>query len=407
MYNSTIVKKRIVIIGAGVVGSAIAYTLSRNKNFEITVLEKNKTIPGLNQSSRNAGVTHAGIYYSNKNEPLKSQMCVEGNELLLEFCKKEGIPHKQTGKLIVATNELEKEYLDYFYKSAVANKVPGIKKLTEKEAKEFEPNITAKYALYLPTSGIVDVDKLILRFKKISEERGTKFVTSAKVIDIKSDNNGSGFVIKATVNKKLQRYEADMVINSAGLYSDDIARMIDKDSPYEILPSRGEFAQFKNNSNLKISMNIYPSPHGFYTATGEKALVGVEEFLKLHKEGVVTRTVGVHITPTLTASSSLGDISIIGPAKTVNVSKKDYTKKVKPMGHFFKKVTGFHPSLKKKDLSLFYTGIMASEKTHKDFIIQRDKKFKSFINLIGIDSPGMTASLAIARYVEKIVNETN
>ena len=159
--------ERVYIIGAGVVGCAIAYTLSKNKNFEIVVLEKNKIIPGLNQSSRNAGVVHAGIYYSKDEEPLKARLCVEGNKLLYELCEKEGIPHKKVGKLIVATSELEKEYLDYFYESAVANDVPGIKKLSKKEINKLEPNISAIYALYLPTSGIVDVDRLILRLKEI------------------------------------------------------------------------------------------------------------------------------------------------------------------------------------------------------------------------------------------------
>lgn len=397
-------KQRICIIGAGVVGCAVAYILSKNKNFEIIVLEKNNKIPDLNQSSRNAGVIHAGIYYSKHEEPMKAKFCVEGNRLLYEFCEKEGVPHKKTGKLIIATNEAEKEYLDYFYESAIANNVPGIKKISKNEIIKLEPNISAIYALYLPTSGIVDVDKLILKFKNISKNNGARFITKVKVIDIKTDK--AGFTIKTVSNKKMHFYNADIIINSAGLYSDVIAKMINKKSQFEIVPTRGEFAQFENVSNLKINMNIYPTPYGFYNSTGEKAQVGLEDFLRLHKAGTVTRTVGVHITPTITAKSSLGKIAIIGPVKTVNITKTDYTEKLKTTEVFLRKVTHFHPALKQTHLNLRYTGLMASEKINKDFIIQRDSNFPFFINLIGIDSPGMTACLSITNHVKKLVRET-
>ncbi len=397
-------KQKVCIIGAGVVGCAIAYTLSKNKDLQVIVLEKNKTIPGLNQSSRNAGVIHAGIYYSKEEEPLKAKLCIEGNKLLYDFCEKEGVPYKKVGKLIIATNNLEKEYLDYFYESAVANKVSGIRKISEKEIKELEPNISALYALHLPTSGIVDVSKLVSKLKELGEKNDVKFLTGAKVIDIKFDVNQ--YIVKTSSNKTSHFYNADLIINSAGLYSDSVAKMINKNSKFKIEQSRGEFAQFDNNSDLKINMNVYPAPHGLYKTNGEKAKVGLKEFLKLYKDGLVIRTVGVHITPTLTSHSSLGKVAIVGPAKTVKVAKTDYKKQLKNTEHFFTKVTHYHPNLKKQHLRLHYAGIMAPEKNIKDFTIQNDERFPTFINLVGIDSPGMTSSLAIANYVERLVKKT-
>ena len=165
------------------------------------------------------------------------------------------------------------------------------------------------------------------------------------------------------------------------------------------------FVQFENTSDVKIGMNVYPAPYGFYTETGEKAQVGIEEFLKLYREGIVTRTVGVHVTPTINEDLSLGSVAIVGPVKSVKIKRDDYTNKLKEVEVYHDKISHYLPSIKLGHLKKYYTGIMASEKNHKDFIIEKDKNYSNFINLIGIDSPGMTSSLAISRYVEKLMLE--
>lgn len=404
MYNAFMQKgkQKVIIIGAGAVGSAIAYTLSQNNKFEITVLEKNETIPGVNQSSRNAGVIHAGIYYSKEKEPLKSRLCVEGNKLMYEFCAREGVPHKKVGKLIVATNEREKEYLMYFFESAKANKVPGIKIISEKEIKKLEPNLNAISAIYVPSSGIVDAKKLVKKYKELAEKNGAKFITSTEVLDIKPQDGG--FSVEARSEKMNKSFTADIVINSAGLSSDVIAKMINEDSPYELLPTRGEFVQFENVSDVRVGMNVYPAPYGFYTETGEKAHVGLEEFLELYKQGIVTRTVGVHVTPTINEDLTLGSIAIVGPVKSVKTERDDYTNNLKDEEVYHEKISSYLPGIKLGHLKKHYTGIMASEKNFKDFIIEKDKNYPNFINLIGIDSPGMTSSLAIARHVAQLMD---
>ena len=397
-------RHRISIIGGGVIGCAIAYTLSGNPIFEISVIEKNFEIPGINQSSRNAGVIHAGIYYSKNEEPLKSKMCVEGNKLLYDFCQREHVPYKKTGKLIVATNANEKEYLDYFYNNAVSNGVPDITKISIDEIQKLEPNISAISAIYVPTSGIVDVDKLVIKLKTLSEKRGVQFITSTEVIGIRSNNQG--FLLKMICNNATISSAADIVINSAGLYSDEIAKMINKDSRFEIVPTRGEFAEYTNLYPLKITRNIYQAPYGYYKSTGEKADVKLDEYLKLLDSGLLLRTVGVHITPTLEPTNlSIGRISIVGPLKTVKVAKTDYSQGLKSPKQYLEKINNFLLQINQKDLRLHYSGIMAVEKNNTDFIIDKDKNFSSFINLIGIDSPGMTACLAIANNVDQIVQK--
>ena len=123
----------ITIIGGGVCGCAVAYELSKLPLGDIALLERNPKIRGENQSSRNSGVIHAGIYYSRDKEPMKARFCVEGNRLLYEFCEEYGIPHKRTGKLVVATNPMEEEYLEDTLRIAQENGVPGVERIDGKK----------------------------------------------------------------------------------------------------------------------------------------------------------------------------------------------------------------------------------------------------------------------------------
>jgi len=334
-------------------------------------------------------------------EPLKAKMCVEGNKLLYAFCKKERIPYLKSGKLIVATNKLEKEYMNYFYNIALANNVPRIKKLNKKQIKRLEPNIDATSAIYIPTSGVVDTDKLVMKLRQLSERKGVSFITSTKVMNIFITNNL--FQISTRSHEKNKIFSCDIVINTAGLYSDEIAKMVNSKSSYKIIPTRGEFASFKNTRKLRISRNIYQAPYGYYNDTGEKAKVSLRQYLKLYKEGVITRTVGVHLTPTVSKNFSAGKISLVGPLKTVGIKKDGYEGKLKSNDQYLSKIQHFLPQINRESIIPYYTGIMAIEKSNKDFVIERDKNYSSFINLIGIESPGITSCLAIAKHVEKLL----
>src|SRR4030065_2558765 len=152
---------QITIIGSGVVGCAVANELSGKSNQNIAVTEKNNQINGENQSSRNSGAIHAGVYYPASKGQLKARLCVEGNEMLYRFCARHNIPHKRTGKLIVATDTLEEEYLKHTYSIAKDNGVPGLEMLDGKEVTWVEPNVRAISALYGPTSGLIEPPSLV------------------------------------------------------------------------------------------------------------------------------------------------------------------------------------------------------------------------------------------------------
>ena len=397
-------KVNTTIIGGGVIGCAIAYELSKEAKGEIVLLEKNSRIPGENQSSRNSGVIHAGIYYKKDLQPLKSKLCVEGNYLLYDFCEKNSIPYKKTGKLILATNKVEEEYLEDIIKTSKENDVKGIKKLYKKEINNFEPNVNATTSLYVPSSGIVEQISLVKKLYSLAKDNGVHFLEGSKLMNIKPNKTGFEVITKS------ENFETKRIINSAGLYSEMISKMINPESPYKIIPVRGESAKFYKNKRRDIwmnGMNVYPTPYTYYNHNGEKAKVHFKDLKRLIENGVATQTVGIHLTPTFDLKEGkyvLGNTVTIGPAKTININKEDYGSNLKSTKDYINDIHNYFPNLKIDDISLHQTGIMATLKDHQDFVIEQDKKHPKCINLLGIDSPGLTCSLAIAKYVKEIMN---
>ncbi|MBU4450771.1 MAG: NAD(P)/FAD-dependent oxidoreductase [Actinobacteria bacterium] len=397
----------ITIIGGGVIGCAIAYEISKESKKNIVIIEKNNQIKGENQSSRNSGVIHAGIYYPKDIEPLKARLCVEGNSLIYEFCNKYNIPHKITGKLVVATNQLEEEYLEDTYRIAQENKVPGVKIIDCKEVKKLEPNVKALSALYVPTSGIIDSVSLTDKLYRIAESFGAMFLVGNKVVQIEPFRNDFQVTIKS--NNGTEVFRTKILINSAGLYSDEVAKILNTGSPYEMNPIKGESAKFYRTKREEISingLNIYPVPFG-YLLDGQRLNVHFSQFQKLYREGKINQSVGVHLTPTLDITGSnysIGDTVTIGPAYSKPDGKEDY-KPTRDEKYFLNMINPLFPYLKLEDISLHQTGVRAKLKDHNDFVIERDPKYQNCVNLIGIDSPGLTASLAIAKYIKQLLEK--
>ena len=155
-------------------------------------------------------------------------------------------------------------------------------------------------------------------------------------------------------------------------------------------------------------MNVYPTPYGFYNDTGERAEVPFDEFQKLLKEGKISKTVGVHLTPTfdlVNGENVIGNTVTLGPTSTVGKGKEDYGSDLHPEELYFRRVKDFFPNLKLEDISLHQAGIRAKLKDHYDFVVERDEKYPNCINLVGIDSPGLTSSLAIAKYVKEMMRD--
>ncbi len=359
----------ITIIGAGVIGLAIASELSDN-NLSVYILEKNES-HGMGISSRNSEVIHAGIYYPPGS--LKARFCVEGREMLYETCTKNNIPHKKIGKLILATTENEMVKIEQLMHNALLSGVSSVSLLEQSEIRQMEPNIKAFGALYCPDTGILSAHHLMDYYLHTAKMKGAEIVYGTEVVGI--DMVTSGYRV-STLNREGEYFEftTGIVINAAGLQSDSIARMIGKD--YSLHYCKGDYFSINNVKRGMVQRLIYPVP--------EEHHVGL----------------GVHLTLDLNGRMKLGpDATYINRVEDyrVDASKKD---------RFYEAAVKFLPFINKEYLVPDMSGIRPKLQGHgesfRDFVISED--LIGFVNLVGIESPGLTAAPAIAKYVKKIVN---
>ncbi len=246
-------KHDIVIVGAGIVGLATALKIKeKNPGLKIAILEKEDQI-ALHQTGNNSGVIHSGIYY--KPGSLKARNCLHGYELLLGFCEQQEIEYELCGKIIVATSEQELGPLENLYKRGIENGLKKIKKLGPEELKIYEPHVTGISGLHVPYTGIVDYLKVAGKMKELFEDKwGGSVFLNDKVTNI--SENGDRMLVKTAKDE----YSAQLVINTAGLFSDKIARLTTPDLNVRIIPFRGEYYKLSPEKEYLVNNLIYPVP---------------------------------------------------------------------------------------------------------------------------------------------------
>lgn len=357
----------IVIIGGGVVGAAIAAEVSRDHS-DVFLLEALPRL-GLGTSTRNSGVIHAGIYY--KPGSLKAFHCVRGARMLYQFCATHNIPHERTGKLIVADSKDQLPELQALKARGDENGVEGLEIVDHSFIQRLEPNVVSPLALSSPNTGIVEPEELIKVLARIAKANGAHLLTDTKVI---------GAEIKdglAVIRTQREEFGARLVINAAGLYSDQVARMFGFDK-HTIYPCRGEYAELPPNRSKIVNRLIYPLPlpsgHGL----------------------------GVHFT-----KNTAGTL-LLGPNARYVESKENYENDRADLSTFYESAVRMVPSLRLEDLRPSYTGLrprLVPEHEHSfaDFVIERDPQWPFVIHLVGIESPGLTSCLSIGKSVKEEV----
>ena len=378
-------KINIAIIGGGIIGCCLALELAQTQT-DIYVFEKNAGITkGENQSSRNSGVLHAGIYYEQDLRPLKAKLCVAGNRLWYAFAQKYQLPCQQTGKLIVAKDETEGRKLDHYLQQANINGVPGVRKISPDEIRQLEPNVSGYAALLVPTSGIIDPTALLHQVYASAGNRGAQFMPETEIIDLEL-SNGKVVVHMRYRDGQTDHIRANTIINAAGIRAVDIARILDPQIPIKPALIRGDSYKFYRNRRSQLylcGMNIYPTPVVVDSPTGQH------------------HTVGVHLTPTFDMHDGkfiIGDMVTVGP-KLMPVNDFDDYSTPSPPAEAFLENLDFFPDLKATDLEYHQGGIQARLDGYHDFYIKPDRHAPQVIHLLGIDSPGLTAAPAIAKYV--------
>ncbi len=399
----------ITIIGGGILGNAVAAEFSKRYNGNMILLDKNTILPGENQTSRNSCVNHAGIYYDKQVSPLKARLCVEGNKLAYEFCKENNIPYNNSGKIVAAVSPQQEKRLQMIYQRALENQVPGVEWIKDQDRiKEMEPNVEAYSALWVPSSGIIDPAEMVSKLKSQASSEGIEYLIGTSVKDIQTIDEC--FTVSVNqVGVGDYGFTTKYLVNAAGLYSDEIAKMVNIDLPYSIFPVRGEAARFTIKEGTRVSRNVYPAPIFYTKPDGTKHL-----------------TVGVHPTPTLAVDSqtgrcykkngvwALGETVTIGPYnRPLHPSGRRWQKEEHQTSEeekedicriLHEKAQTLLPELKLEDVLYHQNGIQAVSNS-KDFVIEKDKLFPNMLHLVGICSPGLTAALAIAKYLSnEVVN---
>jgi glycerol-3-phosphate dehydrogenase len=364
-------KANVVIIGAGVVGCAVARALSARWD-DVFVLEAMPRV-GMGASTRNSGVIHAGIYYVSGS--LKARHCLRGNRLTYEFCAAHSVPHRNTGKLVVAVNEPQEPQLAALMENGRKNGVEGMRMIDRAAIRAREPHVEALQAIEVSSSGIVSSEELVKAYARIATQQGTHIVTHAKVERIEARKDGIRVVSAAG------EIEARCLVNSAGLFADEVAAMMGSSlARHRIWPVRGEYCEVVRGRSDLIQGLVYPLPHA---------------------DGL---SLGVHLTKTLWGTV------LVGPTARYVDDKNDYERDREPVENFVKNAKYMLPELEVADLMPAYSGIRAkltppSEHGIADFIITRDPELSNVIQLIGIDSPGLTSAPAIAEHVLGLAQE--
>lgn len=368
---------QITIIGAGVVGLAIAAELS-NYYRNIIVLERHPSF-GFDQSSRNSEVIHAGIYYPENS--LKAKLCIEGNSLLYDWCKRYRIGYENCEKLIVATSLNELDQLHKIYAQGQLNGLKSLELVSQATVEKLEPNIFALEAILSKTTGIVNSHELMQSLENYAANNGVVLSYNSQVNGIQKISGGYELLISSF--NETYTLSTEIVINSAGLYADRIAEFVGIDIEkhgYKINFVRGHYFRLNSKYQNFTQRLIYPVP--------EKNCSGI----------------GIHITKDLNGYLKLGP-----DVQYLRKKEENYKIPKNRLEHFYSAARKYIPNLKKTDLSPDQSGIRAKlqkkGEPFRDFVIQneQDKGFDGFVNLIGIESPGLTSSLAIARYVYKII----
>jgi L-2-hydroxyglutarate oxidase LhgO len=356
----------VAVIGAGVTGLASACAIAA-RGLSTCVLERHPR-PGLDTSTRNSGVIHAGIYYPTGS--LKARLCVEGRQELYAFCAAHDVPHLKTGKIIVANNGEELKELERLCERGHANWVDGLQIVDAAFVAAREPEVRAIGALYSPESGIVDAEALVKALLRAGQAYGAIFLPGTKLLGGEATQEG------IALRTERETIVARQVVNAAGLYADDVSALLGGEA-FTIYPCRGEYAEFIPAKRSIVRSLVYPPPlssgHGL----------------------------GVHLLKTVDGSVWLG------PTAKFQARKDDYDSDRLPVEAFVEPARRLLKNVSAADMRVAGSGIRAKlhrpEESFADFLIRRDRSNPRVVQAAGIESPGLTSCLAVGKLVADIV----
>lgn len=355
----------VAVIGGGVVGLASALALA-GRGASVALLERDART-GRGTSTHNSGVIHAGIYYPEGS--LKARLCVEGRDRLYQFCARHGVPHARGGKLIIAADDHEVPELEALRHKAHANGVTSVVAVGPDFIAAKEPNVRAVAGLWSPDTGIIEAEAFVKTLERLCREQDVALLVGSPLEGAESRADGIEIVTPH------ERILAGTVVNAAGLYADLVSRELGG-MAFTIYPCRGEYAELAPSRRHMVNGLVYPLPH----ASGAG--------------------LGVHL-----AKTTWGTVTL-GPTIHYQDARDDYESGRLPLEAFVEPAQKLLPWVTLADLQPGGSGIRAKlhgpEAKFADFLIQRDAVNPRVIQAAGIDSPGLTSSLAIGERIGEI-----
>lgn len=358
----------VAVVGGGVVGLAAARAIAASGR-SVCVLEREPR-PGMGTSTHNSQVIHAGLYYPQGS--LKARHCVAGATALYEFCETYRVPARRIGKLVVAYSGEDADRLETIRARGVANGATGLTMVDAAFVRAREPHVRPPVAaMFSPDTGILEAEVLVRTLTQLCRDRDVAVLTGTPLVACEVHPEAVTLVTRS------ERIRARAVVNAAGLYADDVSAMAGGD-PFTIYPCRGEYAELVPSRRGWVQGLVYPLPH--------------------------THGLGVHITKTMAGAVTFG------PTAAYQDRKDDYERDRLPIETFLEPARELLPAITLDDLRPGGTGIRPkihpANESFGDFLIGRDSRVPRLIHAAGIESPGLTACLSIARDLATLVAET-
>jgi L-2-hydroxyglutarate oxidase LhgO len=358
----------VAVIGAGVAGLAIAAELGA-RGRSVCLLERHPRA-GMETSTHNSGVIHAGIYYPTGT--LKARLCVEGKARLYAFCDARDVPVRRAGKLIIAADRSEIPPLEKLAATGRANGVDDLEMVDQAFVRAREPHVAAVTALWSPSTGMVSAEGVVRALRRICDRHGVAWLPATPV------RGGSVSAGNIALDTERERISAAVVVNAAGLYADQVSAMLGGEA-FTSHPARGEYAQLAPHKGALVNGLVYPVPH------------------------MPGHSLGVHLVP------SINGPVLIGPTIRYQDGRADYESDRLPLAAFVEPTARILPGITLNDLQLGGSGIRAKlcppTQAFADFLIRPDTRVPNMIHVAGIDSPGLTSCLSIGALAASLAME--
>lgn len=378
-----------IVIGGGIVGSSIALELCRRGAGQVTLLEKESAV-GRHASGRNSGVIHSGI--NQKPGSLKARMCLEGSRLLREYCLKNNVPMFECGTLVVARHEKEEQVLEKLLAWGRECGVPGLSIIGRAELKQREPSAEGIAALFSPTGAVVDSHAFIKAIASTAQKAGVRYRFVHKVLGID----------KTKIRTTEGDFQADYIVNCAGLYADEIAHMMGVGLQYRVIPFRGEYMEVKN---CDVRSMIYQPPDLRYPflsihltrETDGRVLAGPSAVMSFGRESYDKEW---DFSETMRMMTSRQFWRMVLKPSFLRVAFENARTSLSKRA-FYEQIRSLVPSVKLEDLSPARAGIRAQMVDSKgnmveDILVEHREYSTHILNAV---SPGMTCSLAFSQSV--------